>query len=423
MRHRAGVGWHPAPISLRTYAWLKLLTTPGALPDAPAARTLLLGSLADQLATLEAHPERALLGNHYLWNLLALVLAGVALEGSRADDWLGQQKRLCQQLEEQVGPDGAHYERSPMYHSLILENVLDLVNVARQAPGRLTPLTHALLEEKAARMLGALAVWTHPDDEIALFGDSAFGIAQRPAALRAYAAALGIEARGPSTPGVLDAIGFVRLSDGPFTLIASAAPPMPSYQPGHAHCDALSFELSVGNRRVVTDTGVTEYTPGPLRDLSRTTRSHATVEINGREQAELWAAHRIGARPDAGLIQVEELRQAEAVCSGWATPEVLHRRRFHVSAGQVEIHDSFDRAAPRATLRLPLAPGCEPRLEGCAARIQLGDETLGVTLPSAARWSVEQAPYFPEFGRQEKRAMLVGEATALEEARWSITLE
>jgi uncharacterized heparinase superfamily protein len=34
---------------------------------------------------------------------------------------------------------------------------------------------------------------------------------------------------------------------------------MPSYQPGHAHCDALSFELCIGRERVVTDTGVTEY--------------------------------------------------------------------------------------------------------------------------------------------------------------------
>jgi hypothetical protein len=198
---------------------------------------------------------------------------------------------------------------------------------------------------------------------------------------------------------------------------------MPSYQPGHAHCDALSFEFSVGPRRVVTDTGVSEYVPGSLRDQSRATRSHATVEIDGREQAELWAAHRIGARPDAGLIRVEPPREAEAVCSGWATPEVLHRRRFRVSVDGVEIHDSFDVPAARARLHLPVAPGIEPRLEGNQARLDLGTEgSLQIALPAEARWHVEPAPYFPEFGREEKRAMLVGEASRLEAAHWRLAL-
>jgi uncharacterized heparinase superfamily protein len=263
-RHPRGSGWDSGPISLRTFSWIKLLTTPGALPDDPTGRAAISASLQSQLATLAKNLEVDLLANHYLWNLLALVLGGVAFEGEEADRWLAHQALLCDQLEEQVLADGAHCERSPMYHALLLENLLDLVNVAGSAPGRLSERVMSALRVKASRMLGALRVLTHPDGEIALFGDSAFGIAQPPANLERYAAQLGVEATGPARAGVLEASGYVRLAAEPFTVIASVAGPMPAYQPGHSHCDALSFELSVGRDRVVTDTGVAEYVPGEL---------------------------------------------------------------------------------------------------------------------------------------------------------------
>ena len=88
-----------------------------------------------------------------------------------------------------------------MYHSLLLENLLDLVNVADSTPGRLSERLMSLLRDKASQMLGALRVWTHPDGEIALFGDSAFGIAQTPRDLERYAAGLGVEAAGPARQG------------------------------------------------------------------------------------------------------------------------------------------------------------------------------------------------------------------------------
>lgn len=420
-RHRVGVGWEPAPASLRLFAWIKLLTTPGALPPDEALRGRLLASLADHAATVAARPERHLLANHYLWNLLALVLAGLALEGGPADRALAFRDLLLAELEEQILPDGAHVERSPMYHALILENVLDLLNAARAARGRAGAPLEEALEDAAARMLGALAVWTHPDGEIALFGDAAFGIAHDPAALRAYGAELGVAPRGPRRPGVLDAAGFARLEVGPMRVLVSAGGPMPAYQPGHAHCDALSFELSVGACRVVTDTGVTEYVRGPLRQLSRATSSHATIEVEGHEQAEIWAAHRIGGRPDVGLVRVEPGRLVEGVCAGWATPEILHRRCFEAEGEALAIRDRLDRPARSARLFLPLAPGLEPVLDGGVARVAVpGEGLLEVSLPNTARFRVERAPYFPEFGHRVERAALVGEAQPLARADWCI---
>lgn len=421
-RHREGVGWHPATISVRAFVWTKLLLAHDRLPRDPALAAALAASLADQLATLAARRERDLLANHYLMNLLALVLGGLLLEGADANRWLRFEADLRRELAEQILPDGAHFERSPMYHALVLEALLDVLNVAAAAPGRLPAASEAALRDAGARMLGAHAVWTHPDGEIALFGDSAFGIAPAPGALAEYAARLGLRAWGPRTPGLLDDAGYVRLADGPFTLIASVAGPMPAYQPGHAHCDALSFELSVGSQRVVTDTGVYEYAPGARRDQSRATASHATIQVDGQEQAELWGAHRVGGRPQVVRLGASPPETAEAACRGWSRPAIRVTRRFVLRGGVLQITDCVEGDAHIVTTRLPLAPGLAPRLEGLVARIPLGTGVrLSVDLPPVLSWRVEPQPYFPEFGREIERPCLVGEGT-LHEATWRLRI-
>jgi uncharacterized heparinase superfamily protein len=414
-RHRGGVGWSPHPTSLRILAWTKLLLGEGGLVTDAGARARVRASVARQTATLASRLETHLLANHYLSNLLALAVASVAFEGPGLAS--EHAEALRNELAEQIGPDGAHYERSPMYHSLLLESVLDLLNLGVE---RLPTVLAAELRDAAERMLGALRVWTHPDGQIALFADSAFGIAQAPAALERYAAALGLSPRGPEPEGVLGAAGYVRLERAPFTLIASVAGPMPSYQPGHAHCDALAFELSLGKERFVTDTGVTEYVPGPNRHHSRTTRAHATLEVDGREQAEIWAAHRVGGRPRVECVSVEPGRRLEATCASWSTPDSVHRRTWTLVEGRLTMLDAVDGAPRPVRLTLPLAPGLDVHFEsGVAIVASEGRAGLEISLPDGLDWRIEKAPYFPEFGRSVERSLIVGTADWFPGGEWS----
>ena len=56
-------------------------------------------------------------------------------------------------------------------------------------------------------------------------------------------------------------------------------------------------------------------------------------------------------------------------------------------------------------------PDVQPELSGHRARLRApGGPVLVVELPEAVRWRVEQAPYYPEFGREEVRRCLLGEA-------------
>lgn len=424
-----GAGWDAHPISVRTFAWLLLrfADRDGHALDERADEAMRL-SLDRQLETLAANLEHRLQANHLLENRLALVAGGLALDGARSERWLAETNALCADLREQFGEDGAHIERSPMYHALLLEHALHLLAIARAVGDRAPRSLVDTLASTCARALAALEVWTHPDGEIALLGDSAFGLAQTPGELRRYAAELGVALVPAAERGLLRSTGHARLEAGELVLIASLGGPSPPYQPGHAHCDALSFELSVGARRVVTDTGVFEYVPGPRRDLARATRSHATLEVGGAEQAEFFAGHRVGGRPRVELASAVAGRAAEATCAGWATPRTVHRRRFEVapSGAQIEIEDRIEGAPLPVRAFLPFAPGLEPELDAARSRLRTSldcDRALAVDLPAGFEWKIATAPSYPRFGCEEPRRVLVGEARSFARGRWKISLE
>jgi len=44
------------------------------------------------------------------------------------------QRLLARELREQILPDGGHFERSPMYHAILLKDVLDLLHLADVYP-------------------------------------------------------------------------------------------------------------------------------------------------------------------------------------------------------------------------------------------------------------------------------------------------
>ncbi len=421
-RHERGVGFEPHPISVRAFTWARFLSTDGALALDDDEAALLRCSLARQIDALDRNIETRLQANHLLSNLMGVVLGGLLFRGDASTPWLRRADWLEAELGRQVHADGAHEERSPMYHALLLENVLDLVNVGRATTSAPPASLMATLEDAAARMLGALDVWTHRDGEIALFADSAFRVAQPPAELRRYAAELGIAPRAPARPGVLGEGGYVRLDAGEWTCLASVAGPSPPHQPGHAHCDALAVELALGAERVVTDTGVYEYVPGERRHRARATRSHATLEVGGAEQAEIWAPHRIGGRPNVELRSVEPGHGFEASCAGWSTPGLVHVRHVAVESSVVTVLDRVESGSGAAPVcaTWPLAPDVGVDLDAASAHATLSLASgahVRVSLPAALTWRVEQGPYYPEFGLEVMRPMLVGEGGAEGELR------
>ena len=123
--------WEPYTVSLRIVNWVKYFA---GRDDLPATWQQ---SLFEQAHWLSHNLERHILANHFLKNAKALIFAGAAFDGRHAGEWLSLGKTLFrEQIAEQFLPDGGHYERSPMYHSIALEDCLDVLNLMHGNPGR-----------------------------------------------------------------------------------------------------------------------------------------------------------------------------------------------------------------------------------------------------------------------------------------------
>ena len=288
-----GNGWEPYTLSLRIVNWIKWTLAGNDLPDEA------LHSLALQTRFLFKKPEVYLLGNHLFANAKALVFAGFFFDGSEAEFWLNKGlKILSKQVPEQILTDGGHFERSPMYHAIILEDLLDLINMANMYSGTIQPDILAKWRNKSKKMLAALNKQSHPDGEIAFFNDAATGIAASPDEIKTYAGRLDIFAdeKLGRRVGCLPNTGYYSVRRNNWFLIIDAAPVGPDYLPGHAHADTLSFELSMGKQRVLVNSGTSCYGFGQERLRQRQTPAHNTLSVDEQDSSEVWSGFRVARR-------------------------------------------------------------------------------------------------------------------------------
>ncbi|NLE38575.1 MAG: hypothetical protein GX621_11170, partial [Pirellulaceae bacterium] len=325
------VGWYPYPTSLRIVNWCKAgLKTPR-----------LLESLYHQAAYLYRNLELYNPGNHLLENARALIFAGYYLQSGEAHAWISRALRLLRrEIPIQVLDDGGYFERSPMYHAIMLEGFLDILNIL--------PLDHAdrpLLLDAAMRMSDFLASTCHPDGNIALFNDATQETAPRPASILGYASRItGHRAMKRST---FAETGFFVYENSSVYLIIDGGPIGPDYLPAHAHADIFSYELSVGGQPFIVDTGVFQYAAGPMRELVRKTSAHNTVSVDEMDQVECWHSFQVGRRwppRDVTFRESKEMAVFRGTYDGYAKligDEISHHRTItcHAQENTIEVAD------------------------------------------------------------------------------------
>lgn len=399
-------GWEPYPLSLRIVNWIKwFLAGNGPQPE-------WLHSLAVQVRCLRGRLEYHLLGNHLWANAKALVFAGLFFSGREADDWLARGLSILRrELAEQVLPDGGHFERSPMYHAIILEDLLDLLNLFRvydRQPPEDWP-------DAAYRMRVWLWTMTHPDGRMALFNDAAFGIAPDVAALDVYSDRLGQGRwdwrRHPVT--CWGESGYIRCEMGEAVLLLDVAPVGPDYIPGHAHADTLNFELSLFGQRVIVDSGTSTYEKNSERQRQRSTAAHNTVVVDGADSSEVWGGFRVARRARPFDLVVEKNEAAVKVaCShdGYhrLPGKQVHRRRWLLREQGLQVWDRVDGAFHKAEVRYHFHPEVQVELtEDGSGKLLLPVGQTVVFRVAKGRGRIEASTYHPEFNLSRENSCLV----------------
>lgn len=307
----------PYPTSLRGINWIKFVSLHHESLSAEQLKRIDT-ALYSQYLILAGRVERHLLANHYLENGFSLLFAAYYFNDKNFFKLAEQ--IISSQLKEQILPDGAHFELSPMYHCIILERLLDCYSVVNDECHK---ALSSLMLEKATLMLGWLMTAVMSDGNIPLLNDSALGIAPLPAELFTYTKKLGIE--WSVVP--LGASGYRKFNGSGYDAFMDIAALGPSYNLGHSHADTFTFVMNVYGKPFIVDTGVSTYSAGERRNYERSTRAHNTVSVNGIDSSHVWGAFRCAQRAAVEIV-------AEVRCS-------VHAKHNGYHSMSLDIHRSF----------------------------------------------------------------------------------
>lgn len=344
-----GNGWEPYCLSLRIVNWVKFFRR----LDSRSIPSAWLYSLTQQAEALEQQLEFHILANHLFANAKALVFVGSYLGGAQGDRWLRKGLAILdKEMPEQFLDDGAHFERSPMYQGTLLWDLADLIELSRLDQMQEVVKRSSDWTQHFLKGLKWLELMMHPDGNISFFNDATFGISPGIEDLFDYARFLGLNVSRWPQPiklqGCLQKSSGYGIVEWPYghRLLTDLAPVGPDYQPGHAHADTLSCELSLFGHRVLVNSGISRYGDDLERHMQRSTAAHNTVEVDQENSSEVWAGFRVGRR--AKPFNVELLNSDNrVVLSGChdgykrLPGKVVHRRVWFAETGGLEITDEL----------------------------------------------------------------------------------
>ena len=285
--------------------------------------------------------------------LIALCYASLCL-ANQARHIRTATRKLSDELQRQILPDGGHISRNP---GALIELLIDLLPLRQTFAARNVAPPPSLLNA-IDRMMPMLRFFRHGDGSFALFNDMSSAPSDLLATLLAYDDSHGTPmANMPHT-------GFQRLESGTMTVIMDTGPPPPPSVSHDAHAGCLSFELSSGPSRIVINCGMPSTGRDSWRPFARSTLAHSTLachDTSSCQFVELSAMKRLlkGAPVISGPTNVGSYR--EAVASGLlltashdgylARFGVVHRRVLMIAQDGSRI-DGEDTLSPAPGARI-----------------------------------------------------------------------
>lgn len=333
------LGMDSYPIALRSINWVKFFSK---YPD--VITSLNEDSLWSQLRLLQKNIEYHLLGNHLLEDSFALYIGGCYFGDTSMIK--KSYNLLRKQLKEQILQDGSHYEQSPMYHSILLDRLLDCINIGS---GRLEEVEY--LSTYALKMLGHLSAICYHDGDIPLLNDSANNIAPTPSQIFNYAKRLGLN--WEFIP--MSECGYRKLVSDKMEVIVDVGNITASYQPGHSHADTFNYEMRFDGKPFVVDTGISTYEKNARRQYERSTAAHNTVSVADKDSSEVWGGFRVGRRAS---VKIHEEGQDYIVASHDGFAGVKCTRTFQIDEQGFIVKDDVGPGV-KAKSFIHFAPGVE----------------------------------------------------------------
>jgi len=262
------IAWRPDILSRRIIAWL--CQSPMLLNDADVRfYRRFMRSLVKQIRYLRHNVYATREGVPRLQAVMALTYAALCLAG-QGRHLRKATRRLVDEMEKQILPDGGHISRNP---DALVEILLDLLPLRQAFSSRnLSPPTAVI--RAVDRMMPMLRFFRHGDGNFAQFNGMGATQPDLLATALAYDDARGSPVANAPYSGYqrVDAGGAVLLTD------TGRAPPLALSYEAHAGC--LSFELSSKGQRIIVNCGIPTTNRETWRQVARATAAHSTITFN-----------------------------------------------------------------------------------------------------------------------------------------------
>lgn len=251
-------------------------------------------------------------------------------------------KKLSEELQRQILPDGGHISRNP---GALVELLLDMLPLRQTFAARNIAPPPALLNA-IDRMMPMMRFFRHGDGSFALFNGMSTAPQSEVATLLAYDDAHGTPmAHMPHT-------GYQRLDAGAMTVIADVGPPPPPPLSHSAHAGTLSFEMSSGACRIVVNCGMSPTSRENWRVFARSTAAHSTLTF-----------HETSSSQFVQLSSMKKMLQGSPIVSGPADVESF-REIMEDGTLLTMSHDGYRKPFGVAHRRVLMVAQDGTRLEG-----------------------------------------------------------
>ena len=298
-----------------------------------------------------------------------------------------------------------------MYHSLAMWDLADLIFLQRTNNLQILNDGVHVWEECLNKAYNWLSSMVHPDKEISFFNDATFSAAPNISDLQRYFGVLGITLPKPSfhtslKAEHLSASGYAVINwPQEHRLITDIGFVGPNYQPGHAHADTLSCELSIFGKRVLVNSGISHYETNKQRIDQRSTAAHNTLEIDGKNSSEVWSSFRVARRAKPFNVTVHNAPSRvviNASHNGYRRlgRNVIHQRSWVAKPDRLIVSDYVYGRFNKALVYWHLHPNVkiERLLPGhCCFILPKGEKVL-MTI-TGAEVEVVNTTWHPGFGR------------------------
>ena len=303
-----------------------------------AESEFVLNIISQDIDFVSRNLELNLDGNHLLKNIAAVYWGTALFEVSAEHKWVKCVERYYDSIvNEQILPDGLHYEKSFIYHQLALIDFLDILAIHPDVES----VNYRKLYNLTRKMAIAHQVLLHPQGRPCLFNDSSLNLSSSPSKVKEHYQLVFGQLKDITA---LEASGYYKLADDNMCVIVDAGNIGPDCQMGHAHSDMLHFELSWLGIPVLIEAGTSSYY-SERRSYERSTKGHNTAIINDKSQSKNWGSFRVAERGRCNIIgkEVEEgYVRLSAQHNGYLKDSgIIHRRDFTYSNESLVIEDSF----------------------------------------------------------------------------------